>query len=340
MKKTGLKIAALLAFRNEELFMGTYMENMSKIADVILGYDDGSTDSSLQIFLQHGGILVPSLENQNAGQGASLNIREHLLSVGRNYGFTIFIILDCDEIIIAKLPKALKSKISNLAPGEKLIMKWVMADSSGLGYMNEKSVWSPKDKDFAFGDKPDMHYPRDRRFVHFSRTPIDESSSHNYVFIDFQEAFVLHFQFLNWELGQIKQSWYRLYEVLKLGRSYRVVNRTYEFTKEQPRESLKTNFNPDLKLDFTNHDALKFDASNSWYFKDIEHELQKTSRFKVCNIDIWHFETMQNLYQRQFGREHSFSFWVDFLETFRLRFVHLLFLMKEFLSTLKVTKNG
>jgi hypothetical protein len=185
-----------------------------------------------------------------------------------------------------------------------------------------------------------MYYPRNRRFVHFSRTPIDVASEQHNVYIDFQEAFVLHLQFLNWDLGQIKQCWYRLHEVLKLGRSYRAVNRTYEFTKEFPRDSLITNFSPNLKLDFTNHDALKYDARNSWYFKDIELKLQNTSSFKVCNIDIWHFETMQKLYQMQFGKEHSFSFFVEFIETFRLRFVHLIYLMREFSSTLKAKKYG
>lgn len=60
MKTLSSSIAALLAFRNEEIFMETYMLHMSKFADIILGFDDDSSDNSRDIFLRNGGIFVPS----------------------------------------------------------------------------------------------------------------------------------------------------------------------------------------------------------------------------------------------------------------------------------------
>ena len=333
-------IAALLAFRNENAFMSLYMKNMHKVADAILGYDDGSTDGSASNFVENGGILVSRLENREGGQGASLEIREHLLSEGRRMGFSSFIILDCDEVIISKSYEALREKITTLSAGDKIVMKWVMSDSSGTGYLNERSVWSPRDKDFAFKDAPGVEYPKNRRFVHFSRTPSVPNYDVNFRILDFEESFVLHFQFLNWELGQIKQCWYRMHEVLKLGRSYRSVNETYAFTKERQDPAFINRFDPSLSIDFSQHQARNFDPKKSWFYNDIVSMVQNMSKFRVRNIDVWHLEIMQTLYQSRFGTSHSYSHLANYLEISRLRFIHLTYLARVFWSKVKDSKNG
>lgn len=342
MKTLSSSIAALLAFRNEEIFMETYMLHMSKFADIILGFDDDSSDNSRDIFLRNGGILVPKLFGRDSGQGATLDIREQLLLEGRKKGYSKFIVLDCDEVIIAKKPEVLKSKIAELGDGSKLLMKWIMSDQSGKRYLNEQSVWSPKDKDFAFSDCPNMEYPKDRKFVHFSRTPSCRVSDPHHVIVDSEDSFVLHLQFLNWELGQIKQCWYRLREVLHLGRSFTTVNETYKFTKEKPDESLSTPFACGTMVDFSESEARSFPVAESWYFRDIKVMLQRTRKFRVRNIDIWHLDIMQELYFDTYGTGHSFSYIASYLERWYLRGVHFVYLIKIATSRRKkvIKRNG
>ena len=339
MNSLDSRIAALLAFRNEEVFMETYMFHMFKLADIILGFDDESTDNSRDIFLRNGGVLIPNIFGRIGGQGATLDIREHLLHEGRRRGYSKFIVLDCDEVIITSKPEILKSQIAELKSGSKLIMKWIMSDQSGTGYLNERSVWSPKDKDFAFADCPNMSYPTDRKFVHFSRTPLCQVSDSPHLFVEPHDAFVLHFQFLNWELGQIKQCWYRLHEVLNLGRSSKVVNQTYQFTKEPPDHSLISPFADGILVDFSASAARLFPVNESWYFYDIEAKLRRTKPFRVRNIDIWHLKVMQELYFEVYGRKHSFSLIANHIERWQLRWFHFVYIIRSTTFKCKKTIN-
>lgn len=334
------KIAALLVFRNEELFLQPFMSNMNKIADIVLGYDDGSSDSSKQIFLQSGGVLIDEITGRISGQGATLELREYLLSEGRKRGFSKFIVLDCDEIFVFRDQAYLRNVISGLKSCETLVMKWVMADNSGTGYLNEKSVWSPREKDFAFSDCAHRAYPHDRKFVHFARTPTCKIHSSKKTFLDFSDAFVLHLQFLNWDLGQIKQCWYRLYEAVHLGRSYKVVNRTYSFTKELPIKSLTLPFPSELKLDFSKSEVRHYNPRLSWYFQDICNTLHTVPKRRVRNLDIWHLRVLVEAYKEIYGRRHSFSRAIDLTESSRFRIIHLKYLLRVFFLKIRAYWNG
>jgi glycosyltransferase involved in cell wall biosynthesis len=306
------------------------MTYMQKVADAILGYDDGSTDESKNIFLALGGNLLPLIANRTSGQGATLELREYLLSEGRKLGYKYFIVLDCDEIVIESQPSLVRREILSLSPGEKLVMNWVMLHPDGKSYLSKPSVWKPNDKDFAFRDASNLIYPKGSKFVHFSRTPSAESGELKLRRIPFCDAFTLHFQFFNWELGQIKQCWYRLNEVVTFKHSYKKVNLSYLFTKEFPNAELSTSFDDSLKIDFSSHPASKTQIESSWYFQDILGQLNYLPRTKVNNIDIWFLPQMKTVFCERYGKEHKFMRTVECIEKNKLRIRHVIFILQSF----------
>jgi hypothetical protein len=323
------KLISLLAFRNEEIFLPIYLECMSKIVDVMLGYDDGSTDNSRSIFEEKGGTLIeiPHLKSKE-GRGATREIREQLLLQGRALGGSHFIVLDSDEFFCGSDPVSIRDTILALKQSQKLRCDWVMLSGSGTKYLNRKSVWKPGLKDFAFADDKVMTYPNNS-FVHFSRTPISEFS-HPSLDIPFHQFSVLHLQFLNWELGQIKQCWYRLKECVEYNRNYAVVNKTYDFTKEIPNNGFKSNF-PDSYLTCLNalnfESIIRFNPKESWYFNSLTRLLASTRRFKTVNLDIWFLEDMKFLHSQIYGREHKKSILVNHLNKLKLRILHVKYIV-------------
>lgn len=331
------KLISLLAFRNEEIFLPIYLESMSKIVDVMLGYDDGSTDNSRSIFEKKGGLLVdiPSLKLKE-GRGATREIREHLLLEGRSLGGSHFVVLDTDEFFCGQDPLVVRNAILELRPSQKLRCNWVMISGDGTKYLNKKSVWKPGLKDFAFADEKTLSYP-DNSFVHFSRTPISEVSPSS-TDIPFHKFSVLHLQFLNWELGQTKQCWYRLQECQIHRRNYTQVNSTYHFTKEFPSSALQTSLPKSYLISLRGlnfKSILEFRPKDSWYFKNMLQLLNTTKRYKTVNLDIWFLEDMKYLYLKLYGRTHRASSLVNHMNTFTLRILHVRFIIWAFFSSVK-----
>ena len=54
----GMKVAALIPFRNEARILPTCMASLKGVADVIIGMDDGSDDGSGDIVRAAGGIVL------------------------------------------------------------------------------------------------------------------------------------------------------------------------------------------------------------------------------------------------------------------------------------------
>lgn len=322
-------IVSLLAFRNEEIFLPTYLSSMKQVADVMLGYDDGSSDNSSSIFRSNGGTLIeiPLLLGSH-GRGATKEVREYLLTKGREFGGTHFIVLDADEFFGGFDPKGVRDLILKLEPSQKMRCYWVIASGNGSTYLNENSVWKPGLKDFAFADDPRMSYPNNS-FVHFSRTPVCENGTPP-LDVPFNQYSVLHLQFLNWKLGQIKQCWYRIQESVVLGKNYSRVNNSYQFTKEAPIEKVQTRFPKSFEKNLNNFDfdsIIYFPIIDSWYFRDISRILRKTKRRRIINLDIWFLEEMRNLYFEIYGRHHKHSRFVEHVNRMMLRAIHVRFLI-------------
>ena len=96
--KSKLKIIALLPFKNEAHNLSAYMKNILKLADLVIGYDDNSSDNSLKIFKDLGGLPISFALEDNFARGGQYKIRNELLNKGRELGGTHFIVLDADEV--------------------------------------------------------------------------------------------------------------------------------------------------------------------------------------------------------------------------------------------------
>jgi hypothetical protein len=318
------------------------MKQMEGIADLILGYDDGSSDQSAKIFREYGGVIINSeVPTAIQGRGATKDIRDYLLDYGRKIGGTHFIVLDADEFFVCKSKEEIRSLILSLRPQQKLLCEWIMLASNTNGYRNQHSVWAPRPKDFIFCDSPLLSYP-DNSFVHFARTP--QFPNETYSDHEFHSDFaVIHLQFVNWSLGQVKQCWYRLQETLVLGKDFRMVNEKYSFTKEKEEVSnvspLRDVFLAQIKnLDFK--PILIADISLSWYYREVKNFVNTTPRRKIQNLDIWYLQETVKLFLNRFGTKPKNSIFYDKLNLWNLRINHFLFICKKIAQTLLLQNGG
>lgn len=330
------RIIALLAFRNEAIFLPIFMTRIRGIVDEVLGYDDSSSDSSRKIFESYGGRIIENIPSKKTGIGATKEIRTLLLEEGRRRGGTHFVVLDADEIFVGSDNEKIRKRILQLKQAEKLICDWVMLGSSIGSFLNEKSVWQKRGKDFAFADSITLKYPNDP-FVHFARTPINPEVENDFSKSEPNFA-VLHLQFVNWELGQIKQCWYRLQETIRLRRNYTKVNQRYSFTKEVQSPEVLQFFPIQIKqeLDSLNFsEILTFPVSKSWYYNDIQDLIHSLPNWRIRNLDIWFLPIMRTLYINRFGKEHYFSRQLDFFNSQYLRMIHIAFQTRMMFKRMK-----
>lgn len=329
------KLVALITFRNEALFLPSFMERITPLVDVVLGYNDGSSDSSEEIFVKYGGTLLESPKKvKPTGQGATRQIRNELLEKGRCIGGTHFIVLDADELILYDNRLEVRDLIFNLRPKEKLLCQWIMMSSDGKGYRNSKSVWQPRLKDFVFADHFELSYPQNN-FVHFARTPqyINESFSDHRSTAAFS---VIHLQFMNWKLGQVKQCWYRIKETVDFKRNYTTVNRTYQFTREEesPDNISRFDFHQLRRLSSLEFSSITSAViTDSWYFQDFACMVERASRFTIQNLDVWYLEELRALFKERFGIEPVHSGFIDALNKWRWRFFHLHYVVSRLIRS-------
>jgi hypothetical protein len=312
------------------------MLQLKGIVDLVLGYNDVSEDNSEEIFLNMGGVLLESEMSKPSGSGATSEIRNQLLKRGRELGGTHFVVLDADEFFCGIEKREIRKLILNLEIGEKLFCNWIMLGSSQGDFCNDFSVWSPKLKDFAFADDPSLNYPTNQ-FVHFARTPEGGSELVGQK-IKFEDFGVLHLQFLNYNLGQVKQCWYRYKEVVDLNRNVTLVNRRYQFTREQFTKQrlskLPENYLVTLQsLDFSR--ILEAPIESSWYFHDLRKRIRLNKWWQVHTIDIWFLKDMSDFYQEIFHKDYQTHYILTLRDKYTLRWQHLKFILRTLLNKLQ-----
>jgi glycosyltransferase involved in cell wall biosynthesis len=223
-----MKIIALLAFKNEEVFLRNNLPQLSELCDVLLGHDDNSADKSGEIFTEYGGVLIPQSRSLDWANGGQFQVRNALLRIGREKGGTHFICLDADEVFTSDVAKDLRDQIAELSPGSALCLKWINCWTDPA---NEKFAYDPKAviyKDFVFADADGLEIPFG--LIHFSRTPTTESSHVRSA----SEGGVLHLQNYNYENFVAKQLWYQLSEIMFNNYPYFYVEHKYLYFTKRP----------------------------------------------------------------------------------------------------------
>jgi hypothetical protein len=159
------KVVALLTFKNERFNIPGFMDNLSSIADLIIGIDYESTDLSADVFVSWGGVLLDYEISRDWADGGEYLARENLLKEGIRMGGEFFIVLDADERFSSNFRK---EWIYDLEPGSALGLWWVnLVDTKR--YISEGTYFGPKYKDFVFRKKEGVGYPFAK--LHVSRTP-------------------------------------------------------------------------------------------------------------------------------------------------------------------------
>jgi len=289
------KIVALLTFKNEIKYLQTYLATVKPIVDEIIAIDDGSTDEGPELLRQAGCTVIRSDEKVKAGW-AELGIRNRLLELGRASGGTHFVCLDADETFTSQFIKIAPTVFSKMMPGQKIRMQWLAMWKTVDHYRDDQSVWSRNYKDFIFCDDGKMSYPD--VWMHTPRTPGVSDDSKDLV-LNPKHGAVMHFQFTEFGNFQIKQAFYRMSELVKLGpENWMSINQKYSITLEDPNVKVRCiedswYVNPMPKI-----------GSNldEWRLEVIKDYFDEYGCVFFENLQIWHIPELKEEFIWRTGR--------------------------------------
>lgn len=275
-----MKIIALLTFKNEEWILKEYINSINKIADLIIAYDDNSTDNS-RLLLEEAGALIIQKDYRTESYFAEFNIRKELLKKGRELGGTHFVCLDADEIFSKNFISSGKKIISTLKPKQSLWLDWINLYEK-INLERVDGLYKKISKSFIFCDHPDLDFSY--TFVGVSRTPNTEKQYR--IFLSRENGSVIHFQFLNTERSSIKRVWYMCSELIKADRSARRINATYEIQKNN--KAIKTRLiQGATEFEISENFINEYDFKKDWRFLEILRWFDKYNIVFFEDLDIW-----------------------------------------------------
>jgi glycosyltransferase involved in cell wall biosynthesis len=286
-----MKIVALVAFKNEEVFLKNNLPQLSQLCDMLIGHDDNSTDNSKEIFTQHGGIIIPRSRSLDWANGGQFQVRQSLLRVGREEGGTHFICLDADELFTADVTKNLRTQIAGLSPGYALCFKWINCwadpDSEEFAYDPQSVIY----KDFIFADAAGLEIPFG--MIHFSRTPTNVSSHVRSV----SDGGVLHLQNFNFANFIAKQLWYQLNEVVFNNYPYYYVEHKYLYFTRKPDGLISVK--PHWIEDFPQLDS-EPRLSTNWRIEIVK-VLAEVEDPNIQFLALWDYPFLSEIYEEFYG---------------------------------------
>ena len=286
---------ALLMFKNEEVNIPAFMNNIRPFVDEILGYDDNSTDRSASLFLENGGKLINFTPSTVWANGGENQIRQALLQEGRSQGGQFFIVLDCDETFNSFFQHSFENYLQRMAPGQSLQLMWVNLWGSQSRFCSANSIWQPNYKEFVFRDHPELNYGSGG--LHSYGRVAKGNDEFGSIAVTEDEGVVLHSQFINWERVQLKQAWYRLQEWLYTTQSMYAINKKYKITLGQIVETLPLPPHWQAELAFQNLGILN-PIDENWHLLEIQKIIGAHGIEKFRKLDIWNSETMANIWKR------------------------------------------
>ena len=293
-----MKVVALLPFKNEEKFLPSYLCTVKPVVDQIIAINDGSTDSGPEILTNAGCTVVDNDEKVSAGW-AELGIRNRLLQLGRDSGGTHFVCLDADEAFTTPFVAKAPVVYSKMRPGDKVVMQWLAMWKSVDHYRDDHSVWSNNYKDFVFCDDGKIKYPD--VWMHTPRTP-GENREDNRLTLNPKHGAVLHWQFSEFTNFQLKQAFYRVSELIKLGANHAAnINQKYSISMDDERSKVKR-IEPGWYIDTMpklTHDV------DAWRVKTILDYFDMYGIETFERLQIWHIDLLRSEFMKRTGRTPS-----------------------------------
>lgn len=286
-----MKIIALLPVKNESWVLPTYISSMKKIADEIIALDDDSEDNSVQILRDNNIQVLASLNNDkiiNMSQKRMI-----LLDEGRKRGGTHFIWLDADESFDTNFLKYGKKIIEDLLPGQKIKMRWITLWKS-INKERVDGVWSRNFKDVIVCDKSDYNF--EDKNLSEGRT---QGPNQNYIELDDNVGVILHFQFIDFEVAQIKQAWYRCIEFIQNKINPRFINNIYSITEDSNRIKLV-----DIKKDWFENIIIPKISINRYaiYLNQIFKMFDKYGVQYFESLDVWYIKELKDVFIKKTRR--------------------------------------
>ena len=304
-----MKIISLVPVGYKESYsLYACLESLKPISDEIIVLYDGDIDKD-DISVKFSEKFTDKIyfNKHNIYNFNSSKLRNKLLSLGRKHDGTHYIFLDADEAFSNNFIKYGRKLISKLERGQKYFMKWVSMWKSYNYYRSDnKSIWSPKFKDFIVCDDFISNFNEDIKF-HESRT---FGSNDSAKYINEDKGYVLHYQFSNWDNFLNKQSYYMLREIYNIKKeTISQINRKYFFSFFE--------FNPQVKevskndYEHLNLDNLKKIVSynHNNYWKKILYDFLKNKDLKkISNLNIWNSKICFEFYLKEVKKKPNLNF--------------------------------
>ncbi|UXZ04105.1 glycosyltransferase family 2 protein [Moraxella nasicaprae] len=210
-----ISIAAMMRVRNERDNIGVVIEAVYKYVDVIILYDDCSTDDTVDIVksYQQKGINIDLIEGQEWLFNEAL-IHQIIVKRGREIGATHFVQLDADEIFSSALnPTVFRELMQQMQPGDVLALPWLNVNDDISGYYSEEKIVGimpsrglKRYKDIAFADDGFTNFG-EWQYAHVNTSPFV------YVrrFLSLSDEFsLIHLEQINLLNYIAKKDWYRI----------------------------------------------------------------------------------------------------------------------------------
>lgn len=311
-----MKIVALIAFRNEEVFLKHNIPQLIGFCDIVLGHDDKSTDKSGEVFSGLGGIIIPHARSLQWGNGGEHQVRNALLLAGRKMGGTHFICIDSDEIFTSDVFAELRAQILALAPGSALSLKWI---SCWANPINGNLAYDPSSvdyKDFIFADRADLQIPQG--LIHFSRTPTNATTHVR----SNSSGGVLHLQNFNHANFIAKQLWYQLSEIIFSNHPYYYLDYKYLRYTERPKNLIALNgeWVDDLPQIISDSNL-----SMHWH-SEIVKMLHDANKHQIQYLGMWRHPELASIYKQFYGvAPRKIPLVISYIDAIRLQ----IFLMRS-----------
>lgn len=294
-----MKIIALLPVKNEAWILNHTLGQISQFADHIIIADQNSTDGSKEIYKKHPKVKVFNNEKKDHTN----EVRWKLLQEARKIqGNNLIFCIDADEILSVEAFKEICSHARLNHPPFSYKLPWIQLWDSLDTYRCD-GVWRNNYKTIAFLDDRKVSY--DNAVIlndHTTRIP----NIRNEVKVDFP---LLHLQFLALKRAEIKQTWYKMTELMK-GLSARKINYKYGHANGSKRielcETPKNWLEGIPKMEFKEQgDAVRYMEILSW--------LDQRGVVFFEPLEIWDLPELKRKFVQATGRLPKVKFYPNFL---------------------------